>query len=229
MNLSSYGNFSYIGFMDYSSAMELQRGAVCRRQADETEDSIIFLQHPPVYTLGKRRNKSNLLVSEKDLSKRGIKLFQTDRGGDITFHGPGQLMIYPIIKLKDNYCGVGKYVSLLEKTVVSTLNNFSISGRIDSKNRGVWVEDSKIASIGIRVQKRVTMHGICLNVKPERHYFEWIVPCGIENCRITSIFECLGHSPAMEKIIKEFVFHFSDLFQIKLKEIKIEESHEFSK
>lgn len=201
------------GLTDFPSALELQKETLRRRQADETEDTLFLLQHPPTFTLGKRGNAANLLVSEKDLEEKKIPLVQTDRGGDITFHGPGQLVAYPVIKLERHYQGVRSYVSLLEKTVVETLAEFGIASKVESQFPGVWTGDEKIAALGVRIQRGVSTHGISLNVNPDLAYFEWMVPCGIRERDVTSMEKCLGTTPPMKSVAEKFVSVFSRLFK----------------
>lgn len=207
--------YSYLGVMDYLSSLELQRRTLQARLVGEVSETLFFLQHPPVYTLGKRGNTSSLLISREEFARKGLAVIQTDRGGDVAFHGPGQLIIYPIIKLDAHYRGVRSFIALLEQAAISTLKTFGIEARSDPAHPGVWVGSDKIAAMGIRIQRGVSMHGLCLNVRTEPDYFQWIVPCGIQGRGITSLYEHLGIAPDMETIMNEFVHHFSGLFALR--------------
>ncbi|MBI5186115.1 MAG: lipoyl(octanoyl) transferase LipB [Nitrospinae bacterium] len=207
-------HYSYLGVMDYLSALELQRRTVQSRLAGEISETVFFLQHPPVYTLGKKGNTSCLLISREELAKKGLPVIHTGRGGDVAFHGPGQLIIYPIIKLDSHYRGVRSFISLLEKTAIHTLQSFGIAAQSDPQYPGVWVGRDKIAALGVRIQRGVSMHGLCLNVQPEPDYFQWIIPCGIRDRGMTSIHECNGRAPDIEIIMEEFVRHFARLFAL---------------
>ena len=147
---------------------------------------------------------------------RRISLVHSDRGGDITYHGPGQLMVYPIIRLAGHYGTPRKYIQLLEQAVLDTLQTFGIIGNRDPEYPGVWVENKKIAAVGVRIQKGVALHGLCINVHTEDDYARWIVPCGITHRGVTSLLACLGETPYMEVLVEEFVAHLSRLFAIRL-------------
>lgn len=206
--------YSYLGVMDYLSSLELQRKTLQARLVGEVSETLFFLQHPPVYTLGKRGNTSSLLISREEFARKGLPVIQTDRGGDVAFHGPGQLIIYPIIKLDAHYRGVRPFVTLLEQATISTLQTYGIEARSDPEHPGVWVGNDKIAAMGIRIKRGVSMHGLCLNVRPEPDFLQWIIPCGIQGRGVTSLYERCGIEPAMETIIEEFVCHFSRLFAL---------------
>jgi len=213
--VKSYFNFSYLGVMDYHTALDLQRRTLQERQAEKTPDTLFFLQHPPVFTLGMRADFAHLLISEEEILKKGFSLVRSDRGGDITFHGPGQLMVYPIIQLRGHYRGVRRYIGLLEQTVILTLRSLGIAANTDPAFPGVWVRTRKIAAVGVRVRRRVAMHGLCLNVRIWHEGFRWIIPCGIQGRGVTSIHECRATVPKMEEIVREFIRHFSRLFAMK--------------
>ncbi len=203
---------AYLGQVDFHSAFQLQEKILDLRQKSEADDTLLFLEHPPTFTLGKRGNRENLQIPEEELSKRNVRLVHTDRGGDITFHGPGQLVVYPIIKLDRHYRGVKKYICFLEETLITTIKKFGVSGRRDPKYPGVWVENKKIAALGVRVQRGITKHGVALNVNPQLDYFQWIVPCGIQNRGVTSLEECCDKSLPMEELTAAFLSTFANLF-----------------
>lgn len=210
------GRYRYLGLVDYAQALELQKETARKIQAGEGEDTLYFLQHPPVITLGKQGNRKGLLISKEEMAQRRISLVHSDRGGDITYHGPGQLMVYPIIRLTGHYGTPKKYIQLLEQAVLDTLQTFGIIGNRDPQHPGVWLENKKIAAVGVRIQKGVALHGLCVNVHPEDDYSLWIVPCGITQRGVTSLLACLGETPSMEVLVEEFVAHFSRLFAIRL-------------
>lgn len=187
------------GTVPYRTAWELQREVVARRQADLGPDVLFLLQHPPVYTLGKRADRSNVLWSDEQLRDRGIELVEVDRGGDVTYHGPGQLVGYPILLL-GSVRGVVDYVRALEEVLIRTLGEYGIeAGRSDGFT-GVWVDDAKVAAIGVRVaSKGVTSHGFALNVRTDLADFAGIVPCGITDRPVTSL-QQLGVDTSVDEV-----------------------------
>ena len=152
-----------LGLIEYSLAYRLQRELLCQRANDEITDTLILLEHPPAITIGKSGKLENVLVSQQQLAKEGISLFFIDRGGDVTYHGPGQLVAYPIIDLKKRGRDVHKYVRDLEELIIRTLSDFGINACRDRNHAGVWVEDKEIAAIGLRIRRWVSMHGFALN------------------------------------------------------------------
>ena len=178
----------------------------------QTADALLLLEHPPTFTIGKSGKLENLLLSKEELAKEGISLFFIDRGGDITYHGPGQLVVYPIVDLKNRGKDIHRYIHGLEEVVIRTLADLSIETRRDEKHVGVWVGNDKIASIGVRVKKWVTMHGLALNVNPSLEHFSLINPCGIPDIGITSIAKLLSRDVPMEVIVNRLVNHFSEVF-----------------
>ena len=165
-----------------------------------TPNYLIFCQHPSVYTLGKNGDKTNLLIESVDLKRNCIDFYQTNRGGDITYHGPGQLIVYPIIDLENFFKDIHYYLRLLEEVVIETIAQYSITaGRID-KLTGVWINQKKICAMGIKISRWVTMHGLALNVNTNLTYFDYIIPCGINNRSVTSLEKELKRSQDMEEI-----------------------------
>ncbi|HXK33562.1 MAG TPA: lipoyl(octanoyl) transferase LipB [Dehalococcoidia bacterium] len=167
-----------------------------RRIADEVREgaapALILLEHPHTYTLGVRGKQQHVLASEGLLRSRGAKVVRTDRGGDVTYHGPGQLVGYPILDLRALGLGPAAYVSLIEDALIAALRAFGISGCRSDLNRGVWVDGAKAAAIGVRISRGITTHGFALNVNTDLSYFEHIVPCGLPGVRVTSMAECRG-------------------------------------
>ncbi|MEE9193113.1 MAG: lipoyl(octanoyl) transferase LipB [Thermodesulfobacteriota bacterium] len=176
-----------LGSMDYQAALELQLDYLEKRINGEINDTLIFLQHTPTITIGRKGNKDNLLISEKILEQKKIKYYEVNRGGDITYHGPGQLVCYPIIDLKDHTKDVHKYLRTLEQIIIDVLLEFDIEARRIEGLTGVFIKNSKIASIGVGIKRWVTFHGLSLNINTDLSYFDLIVPCGLNNNPVTSI------------------------------------------
>lgn len=177
-----------MGTINYSAALKLQEKLASDRKMGRVPDIILSLQHPPTYTLGKRRTDHNLLVPESDLKTMGAELHYTERGGDITFHGPRQAILYPIISLRDVGFGARKYVESLEAAMIDTASIYGVKARPGNKGEtGVWVEDKKIGAIGVRISMGVTSHGLAFNIDPDLNYFQHIVPCGIADKEVTSL------------------------------------------
>lgn len=174
----------------------------------ELNNSIIFVEHEHVYTLGKNADQSNILSNYP----KDVEIYNIDRGGDVTYHGPGQLVGYPIINIKNINMSIGRYIHTLESILINVLKEFDISAQIRDKLIGVWVGDEKIGAIGVRVKNGVTMHGFALNVNTDLSYYEGIIPCGIDNCKVTSMEQLLSKNIKLklvkEIIIKEFVKYF---------------------
>ncbi|MXZ48142.1 MAG: lipoyl(octanoyl) transferase LipB [Candidatus Dadabacteria bacterium] len=207
-----------LGTVPYEKALEYQENLLAKRIAEEIQDSLILLEHPPTITTGRKGNTGNLLVREEYLKKHGISFVHASRGGDITFHGPGQIVGYPILNLKNHGMDIRKHLRMIEEMIIRTLRDFEIEGRRIDGVTGVWVKRSKIASIGIAIRKWVTYHGFALNVSTNLDYFELILSCGITDVRITSIGSWLGNEEEVKmddvtrSVIKNFmgVFGFED-------------------
>ena len=188
----------------YKSSLEHQVNTHSKVVEQKLCDSIIFVEHNHVYTLGKNANKNNILSNYPE----DVEVYNIDRGGDVTYHGPGQLVGYPIINIKILNISIGKYILTLEKILINTLKEFGISAQMRDRLIGIWVGDEKIGAIGVRVKGGVTMHGFALNVNTDLSYFEGIIPCGIVNCKVTSMKQILNKnielSIVKEIIIKDF-------------------------
>ena len=176
-----------LGLLEYQAAYDLQRSLHSQVVAGELPDLLLLLEHPHVYTLGRRGQQSDILVSEKTFNELGVEAHFTDRGGETTYHGPGQLVGYPIVNLRRWGGGVRDYVETLEQALIGALNECGITAHSEGKPTGVWVGDAKIAAIGVRVSRQVTMHGFALNVSPDLSYFDHIVPCGMPDVSVTSM------------------------------------------
>lgn len=176
-----------LGRMGYDAALNLQRKLVAERQAGASADTLLLLEHPPVITLGRTGRSAHLLGSQTDLERRGVTFVETDRGGDITFHGPGQIVGYAIVDLASRGRDLHRYLRDLEAVLIRALAEFEIRAGRAPGLTGVWVGDAKVAAIGIRVSRWVTHHGFALNVATDLSYFDLIVPCGIADKRVTSM------------------------------------------
>ena len=189
-----------------------------------TDHHLLLVEHPPVYTLGKSGNAGNVLLSEENLKARGIEYFHTNRGGDITFHGPQQIVGYPILDLEKFYTDIGKYLRNVEEMIILTLAEYGIKGDRSAGETGVWIDPSfkgkerKICAIGVRSSRWVTMHGFALNVNTDLNYFNFIIPCGIQNKQVTSIEKELGKRVDFEDAKQRVKRNFEKVFDVRLKE-----------
>jgi lipoyl(octanoyl) transferase len=194
-----------LGRIAFAEAFTLQETLVATRRRNETPDTLVLAEHDPVYTLGRNADPANVLLPEASLSARGIGVVRTTRGGQVTYHGPGQIVGYPILKLSGAGRGVVQYVSRLEMTLIRVLAHFGVTGRTDPVNRGVWIGQEKVAALGIRVAGRVTMHGFSLNVDTAMEDYAGILPCGIRDRGVTSLhLHCPGITP---DAVKPVVVH----------------------
>jgi lipoyl(octanoyl) transferase len=203
-----------LGIVGYEEALTLQRQLVEARREGRIGDQLLLLQHPHSLTLGVRRDggRVNILASDEELRMRQVEIHETGRGGDITYHGPGQIVGYPIIDLKPDRCDVHRYVRDLEEVLIRTAADYEIeAGRIAGLT-GVWVGSDKLAAIGIRIARWVTSHGFALNVNTDLDYFGLIVPCGIRDRGVTSLARLLGRPLSIEEVHDRIVRHFADVF-----------------
>ena len=189
-------------FLDTLQIQESLRNKVLK---NNTDNYLILVEHDHVYTLGKNANSNNILNST-------CEIIQTQRGGDVTYHGPGQLVAYPIINLKKKKIGVKNYISMIEKLISNILIDYNLEPQILKEETGVWVQDKKIASIGIHVTRGVTMHGLAINVNTDLSYFDNIISCGIEGVKMTSLDKELGKKIRMNDIKKNLITHFNQIF-----------------
>jgi len=199
------------GRLDYASAFELQQQLVAQRQAGVIPDQLLLVEHPHTITMGRNGHAENLLAGEDLLERAGIAFHPTDRGGDVTYHGPGQMVGYPILDLRDWKRDVGAYVRSIEQVIIDALADFDIhAGRIP-KLTGVWVDDCKIAAIGVHISRWVTSHGFALNVSTDLRYFQYIVPCGLTR-PVTSMAQ-LGCRASWEEVAGRLAAHFGRVFE----------------
>ena len=201
-----------LGFIGYRDAYYLQRDLHCQRLNGETTDTLLLLEHAPTITIGKSGKLENVLASQAQLAKEGISLLFVDRGGDVTYHGPGQLVAYPIIDLRRRGRDVHKYLHELEEVIVRTLNDFCIKSCRDITHAGIWVKSEEIAAIGIGLKRWVSMHGVALNVNINLQQFSLINPCGFTNRKATSMSNLLSQDIPMKEVIEKFLARFSEVF-----------------
>lgn len=211
-----------LGVTPYDEAISFQFELVERVRETKGKNSfLILLEHQPVITLGKNANINNILVSPEILKKKNIELKQANRGGDVTYHGPGQLIGYPIISLAHHKKTMKDYVRTVEQTIIKSLARFDISSHTkDDKSAGVWVDEHKIGFIGMRVSSGITYHGFSLNINNELDNFNLINPCGMKNPKITSLSELLGKKIPISSFIKEYLDVFKELFNTEITEVK---------
>ncbi|MEX1103190.1 MAG: lipoyl(octanoyl) transferase LipB [Dehalococcoidia bacterium] len=202
-----------LGTTDYDEVHSLQRRLQQQRREGEGTDSLLLTEHRPVITLGRSHQEPDLRVPPPTLDEYGIRVVQTERGGDITYHGPGQLIAYGIVDLKAWEIGVVDYAALLEKTVIGVLADWGVKGEQVPAARGVWVGARKIASLGINVRRWVTMHGIALNIDPDMSHFDLINSCGMPDVEMTSLSAEVAKQVPMPDVVEAFVFHFGRVFE----------------
>lgn len=225
-----------LGRMDYQAAWDYQEQLLrenVRLKTEAREKGIdpslvstshyfLFVEHPPVYTLGKSGNRENVLLDDEGLKQRNIQFFNTNRGGDITFHGPDQIVGYPIIDLEKFYTDIGRYLRNLEEVIILTLANYGLKGERSPGETGVWLEpdvpgrERKICAMGVRCSRWITMHGFALNVNTDLSYFNHIIPCGIVNKQVTSLKKELGKEIAVAEVKERIKDNFEKVFEAKL-------------
>lgn len=215
--------------MDYQQAWDMQEDLLLSNVtkkgsglASNTEHHLLFVEHPPVYTLGKSGHMEHVLISEAEREDKGIAFFKTNRGGDITFHGPQQLVGYPIFDLEKFYTDIGKYLRNLEEVIILTMAAYGLKGERSAGETGVWLDpqvpgkERKICALGVRCSRWITMHGFAFNVNTDLSYFDHIVPCGIKQKAVTSLEKELGQSLDMEEVKQIVKRSFETVFQIRL-------------
>ncbi len=230
--------FKDLGVVDYKTAWDYQEKLLQENVAVksslrndsslintiDTKHYFLLCEHSPVYTLGKSGDMANVLMSETELKKNNIAFFKINRGGDITYHGPGQVVGYPILDLEKFYTDIGKYLRSIEEVIILTLPEYDIKGERSNGETGVWIESNivgkerKICAIGVRCSRWITMHGFALNVNTELAYFNNIIPCGIQNKQVTSIEKELGAKVDFEEVKQKIKYNFSKVFEVKYAE-----------
>jgi len=213
-------NVVYLGTMPYEPALNLQHRIVdARHKGALGTDTVLLLEHLPVFTLGHNGGLENLMVSWEFLSQKGIQVVETERGGNITYHGPGQIIAYPIIRMKFARLGITEYVAGLEEVMIRTASDWGVSARRSSVNHGVWVGNRKIGSVGIAIRRGITFHGIALNVDLSLEPFSWIHPCGLTGFSMTSLKQEGARDVDMEQVRDGIVHHMEAVFGIRSVEL----------
>jgi lipoyl(octanoyl) transferase len=203
--------------IEYAQCLEIQKRIVRRKILEGGPDVLLILEHPLTVTLGVRGKASDLLIPPEELSRRGVALHRSDRGGEATFHGPGQLVCYPIVDLKSLGLSARRYVQGLEETIINTLANFNVKGFSQPKKVGVWTSATdKIASIGVRIQRRITSHGFSLNVDLEMNPCELIVSCGMPDARMVSLNQLVSQPVTVDSVRQAVVRSFAKVFGVNL-------------
>jgi len=200
-----------LGRLDYGSALGVQQRLVEERKQGKAGDHLLLVEHPHVITLGRNGHLENLLASDEVLERAGVSFYPTDRGGDITYHGPGQLVGYPIVDLREWHRDVGAYVRALEQAIIDTVADYGITAGRIPKLTGVWVGERKLAAIGVHISRWVTSHGFALNVTTDLNYFHYIVPCGLTK-PVTSM-AALGARANVEEVGRTLAAHFGRIFE----------------
>jgi lipoyl(octanoyl) transferase len=206
-----------------AATAEIKKQEYERAPADRsTRHQLLLVEHPPVYTLGKSGHVENILISADEMQRRGIDYFKINRGGDITFHGPQQLVGYPILDLEKFYTDIGRYLRQLEEVIIRTIGHYGLRGERSTGETGVWIEpevkgrERKICAMGVRCSRWITMHGWALNVNTDLRYFNHIVPCGIQDKQVTSMEKELGHPIDFEECKQVLLQKFAEVFEVEL-------------
>ena len=205
-------DYQDLSVVDYKAAWDLQHKLFDQRRKGEINDTLLLLEHPNTYTLGKVANKNNLIGSEDFLKENNFSVYNIDRGGDITYHGPGQIVGYPIIDLSKWKKDTHLYLRNLEEVIINTCSDFGLFAGRKKGLTGVWINDRKICAIGIKVSRWITMHGFAFNVNPDLSLFKGIIPCGIKDKEVTSLQKELNDNFDIQKIKDKIVDNFINLF-----------------
>jgi lipoyl(octanoyl) transferase len=219
----AYTNVVDLGHQDYKEVWELQKIIHAKRVDNSINDTLILVEHNHVITMGKSGKGKNLLIPENLLKEKGIVYYEIERGGDITYHGPGQLVGYPIVNIRDGLVGIKPFIEKIEDAIIATLAEFGIPGHKQEKMIGVWTGDRKICSIGVAVKRWVSFHGFALNVNTDMSYFDYIVPCGIKNVTMTSMQKILNKELAFDEVKKVVSKKFGIIFNKAIQERCLDE------
>lgn len=204
-----------MGRVPYGTAWNIQRQMVNKRRSGQFQDAIILLEHDPIYTIGRAGSRKNIIVPTAKLEDENIMVVEVDRGGDITYHGPGQLVGYPVLDLAMHGRDLHRYVRQLEEVIIRTIGFYNIQGWREQGLTGVWTEKGKIAAIGVGVKGWVSMHGFALNIKPDMKYFKMINPCGITDRPVASM-EMFGVKASLENVADVLIQNFAEVFEIEI-------------
>ena len=211
MPLANLCRAVWLGDLDYQKAYDLQLSLVEKVLSGQEPNTLLMLEHPHVYTKGRLSKDSDVLLTEEELAVKGIPVYETDRGGQVTYHGPGQLVVYPIVNLKD-WGGPVKYVRALEQVVIATLTEMGITANRESGNTGVWTSQGKLSAIGVKISRGIAFHGFALNVNTDLAYYQNIIPCGIADRPVTSMASILGQPVDIELVRYGMVYQFGREF-----------------
>lgn len=207
-------HIEHCGRIDYASALDLQKQRIAQRKAGEIPDTLLLLEHPHVYTFGRNAKRENLLAQPERLAQLGAELYETDRGGDITYHGPGQLVGYPIFDLKEHRRDIAWYMRSLEEVFIGVAAEYGLAAARVPGLTGVWIGNDKLVAMGVHISRWVTSHGFAFNVNPDLRYFDWIVPCGIRDKGVTSLQRLLGRTVDMQDATERTIRHFGRVFNL---------------
>jgi lipoyl(octanoyl) transferase len=202
-----------LGRVPYATGLELQERLVADRQAGRIPDTLLLLEHDPVFTLGRNARREHVLFPEAELRARGFQVFEIGRGGDVTYHGPGQIVGYPILDLSPDRCDVHRYVRDLEEVLVRTCADYGVAAGRVAGMTGAWVGEAKIAAIGVRIARWVTSHGFAFNVGGDLAPFGLIVPCGLRGRAVTSLERVLGHAVGQDGVMDRLAAHAAAVFE----------------
>lgn len=205
-----------LGRTNYKACWDLQRSLLEQRAAGEVGDLLLLTEHDHVYTIGKSGDDNHLLANAEELKSKGVSVYHNDRGGDITYHGPGQLVGYPILDLNNYYHDLHRYLRDIEEAVIRTLATYDVEGSRDHDYTGVWVGNEKICAIGVKTSRWVTMHGFAFNINTDLAFFGRIIPCGIFEKGVTSLAQTLGHRVEMDEVADGIVEEFGRVFGAKI-------------
>lgn len=208
---------TWLGTVDYLEARELQLALLEKVHAGAEPHTMLLLEHPHVYTKGRLSKQTDVLLPEEELAAKGIPVYETDRGGQVTYHGPGQLVVYPIINLRE-WGGPVKYVRALEQVVIATLAEMEITANCESGNTGVWTDQGKIAAIGVKISRGIAFHGLALNVNTDLSLYQNIIPCGIADRSVTSMAAILGEPVDLELVRYGMVYQFGREFGFRMED-----------
>lgn len=201
------------GLVPYQEAWDEQRALLARIVAGDAPETLLLLEHPHTYTLGRQGGREHLLATPEELAGRGAVVIESDRGGDITYHGPGQIVGYPLLNLRRRTGGdVHRYLRALEEVLIGVLAAYGLTGEREPEHTGVWCGGAKVAAIGVRISRGITMHGFALNVNTDLSYFNHIVPCGIHDRPVTSLAKLLGEQIPMDEVTSEVERRFQSVF-----------------
>ena len=208
---------TWLGTVDYLEARELQLTLLEKVHGGAEPNTMLLLEHPHVYTKGRLSKQTDVLLPEEELAAKGIPVYETDRGGQVTYHGPGQLVVYPIINLRE-WGGPVKYVRALEQVVIATLADMGITANYESGNTGVWTDQGKIAAIGVKISRGIAFHGLALNVNTDLSLYQNIIPCGIADRSVTSMAAILGEPVDLELVRYGMVYQFGREFGFRMED-----------